>query len=76
MIKEHLHLTAEKMGSIDPISYSVTFQSEMHKQYWSVSVMGERQAFLVDSMGNPVKFETENEAVIYCTKLWPEIQKI
>jgi hypothetical protein len=70
------HLTADKMSSIDPVGYSVTFEAAQYKQYWTVSLIGNVQAHLTDCAQKPIRFETKEKAEAYCSQQWPELRAI
>ena len=71
-----VHLTVDQMTDIDPVEYSITFESRPYKQYWTISLIGEKQAFLVDSSGKAVRFLSESEAKSYCLLNWPDLKMI
>ena len=75
-MKPPLHLIANDMSSIDPIGYSLTFESEEYKQCWTVSLIGNQQALLTDFNSKPIRFPSRDEAEKYCTEKWPDLPMI
>jgi hypothetical protein len=71
------HLTADEIAATDPSAFSVRLEDASHKNYWCVDFQTELgQVFLSEKSGKPVKFESETEAIQYCTKRWPDARLI
>lgn len=75
-IQPPVYLVVEDMDSIEPIGYSITFENEARKQYWTVNLTGNRQAFLSDANMKPIAFSTREEAEEFCQFNWPNLKSI
>lgn len=75
-IQNPLHLAAKDMLSIEPTGYSITSANEVYQQFWTISLIGNRQAFLSDSNSNTIKFTSREEAETYGKEHWPDLPLI
>lgn len=73
---EILHLEELDINSIEPVGYSITFESDERKLYWIVSFTGNKQALLIDSNKKIMKFQKKNDAEEFCKKRWADFPLI
>lgn len=73
---EVCHITEQEVGELNPISYSIIYESAVHKQYWCVSFSGERQGLLCATDGRVQKFMSEEEARKFCEERWSDLRLI
>lgn len=69
-------VVADEVAAIDPISYSIVFDSREYKEKWHVEFTGDRQAILSTDDGKSIEFKTRQEAERYCLAMWPELHRI
>ena len=73
MTKPCKYLTTNEIADTEYSFFSVTYEADELKRYWVINLYGEAQILLADENDRPCKFDTEQDALVFCEKTWPSL---